>query len=81
MNVFLICKCCFYYYYIKRFKESFKDENNSVVGSLFYEFLKEVYEKDKIFYVLEERFIWFLEIRENIIFKECLDIFVVFKKI
>lgn len=51
------------------------------MGSLFYEFLKEVYEKDKIFYVLEERFIWFLEIRENIIFKECLDIFVVFKKI
>lgn len=66
---------------MKRFKESFKDENNSIVGSLFYEFLKEVYEKDKNFYVLEERFIWFLEIRENIIFKECLDIFIAFKKI
>ncbi len=81
LNAFLTCKRRFYYHYMKRFKESPKDENNSAVGSLLHELLKEAYEKDKNPYVLEERLIWLLETRENITPKERLDTLVALKKI
>lgn len=81
LNAFLTCKRRFYYHYIKRFKESPKDENNSAVGSLLHELLKEVYEKDKNPYALEERLIWLLETRENITPKERLDTLIALKKI
>ncbi len=81
LNAFLTCKRRFYYHYMKRFKESPKDENNSAVGSLLHELLKEAYEKDKNPYALEERLIWLLETRENITPKERLDTLVVLKKI
>ncbi|MFP6207749.1 ATP-dependent deoxyribonuclease AddB [Helicobacter pylori] len=81
LNAFLTCKRRFYYHYMKRFKESPKDENNSVVGSLIHELLKEAYEKDKAPYALEERLIWLLETRENITPKERLDTLVALKKI
>ncbi|MGL2715381.1 ATP-dependent deoxyribonuclease AddB [Helicobacter pylori] len=81
LNAFLTCKRRFYYYYMKRFKESPKDENNSAVGSLLHELLKEAYEKDKNPYALEERLIWLLETRENITPKERLDTLVALKKI
>ncbi|GAA7630652.1 ATP-dependent deoxyribonuclease AddB [Helicobacter pylori] len=81
LNAFLTCKRRFYYHYIKRFKESPKDESNSAVGSLLHELLKEAYEKDKNPYVLEERLIWLLETRENITPKERLDTLVALKKI
>ncbi|GAA8351361.1 ATP-dependent deoxyribonuclease AddB [Helicobacter pylori] len=81
LNAFLTCKRRFYYHYMKRFKESPKDENNSAVGSLLHELLREAYEKDKNPYVLEERLIWLLETRENITPKERLDTLVVLKKI
>ncbi|WQY57180.1 ATP-dependent deoxyribonuclease AddB [Helicobacter pylori] len=81
LNAFLTCKRRFYYHYMKRFKESPKDENNSAVGSLLHELLKEAYEKDKNPYVLEERLIQFLETRENITPKERLDTLIVLKKI
>ncbi len=81
LNTFLTCKRRFYYHYMKRFKESPKDENNSAVGSLLHELLKEAYEKDKNPYALEERLIWLLETRENITPKERLDTLVALKKI
>lgn len=81
LNAFLTCKRRFYYHYIKRFKESPKDENNSTVGSLLHELLKEAYEKDKNPYSLEERLIWLLETRENVTPKERLDTLVALKKI
>ncbi|WP_120908683.1 ATP-dependent deoxyribonuclease AddB [Helicobacter pylori] len=81
LNAFLTCKRRFYYHYMKRFKESPKDENNSAVGSLLHELLKEAYEKDKTPYALEERLIWLLETRENITPKERLDTLVALKKI
>ncbi|GAA8409650.1 ATP-dependent deoxyribonuclease AddB [Helicobacter pylori] len=81
LNAFLTCKRRFYYHYMKRFKESPKDENNSTVGSLLHELLKEAYEKDKNPYALEERLIWLLETRENITPKERLDALVALKKI
>ncbi|GAA7274725.1 ATP-dependent deoxyribonuclease AddB [Helicobacter pylori] len=81
LNAFLTCKRRFYYHYIKRFKESPKDENNSAVGSLLHELLKEAYEKDKNPYALEERLIQLLETRENITPKERLDTLIVLKKI
>ncbi|WP_187918676.1 PD-(D/E)XK nuclease family protein [Helicobacter pylori] len=81
LNAFLTCKRRFYYHYIKRFKETPKDENNSAVGSLIHELLKEAYEKDKTPHSLEERLIWLLETRENITPKERLDTLVVLKKI
>ncbi|WP_139532285.1 ATP-dependent deoxyribonuclease AddB [Helicobacter pylori] len=81
LNAFLTCKRRFYYHYIKRFKESPKDESNSAVGSLLHELLKEAYEKDKNPYALEERLIWLLETRENVTPKERLDTLVVLKKI
>ncbi|MDU9806380.1 ATP-dependent deoxyribonuclease AddB [Helicobacter pylori] len=81
LNAFLTCKRRFYYHYIKRFKESPKDESNSTIGSLLHELLKEAYEKDKNPYVLEERLIWLLETRENITPKERLDALVALKKI
>ncbi|MCQ2638950.1 ATP-dependent deoxyribonuclease AddB [Helicobacter pylori] len=81
LNAFLTCKRRFYYHYMKRFKESPKDENNSVVGSLLHELLKEAYEKDKNPYALEERLIWLLETRENITPKERLDTLIALKKI
>ncbi|MDU9789354.1 ATP-dependent deoxyribonuclease AddB [Helicobacter pylori] len=81
LNAFLTCKRRFYYHYIKRFKESPKDESNSAVGSLLHELLKEAYEKDKNPYALEERLIWLLETRENITPKERLDTLVALKKI
>ncbi|GAA9312257.1 ATP-dependent deoxyribonuclease AddB [Helicobacter pylori] len=81
LNAFLTCKCRFYYHYMKRFKESPKDENNSAVGSLLHELLKEAYEKDKNPYALEERLIQLLETRENITPKERLDTLVALKKI
>ncbi|OOQ18056.1 exonuclease [Helicobacter pylori] len=81
LNAFLTCKCRFYYHYMKRFKESPKDESNSAVGSLLHELLKEAYEKDKNPYALEERLIWLLETRENITPKERLDTLVALKKI
>ncbi len=81
LNAFLTCKRRFYYHYMKRFKESPKDENNSAVGSLLHELLKEAYEKDKAPHSLEERLIWLLETRENITPKERLDTLVVLKKI
>ncbi|GHQ69548.1 exonuclease [Helicobacter pylori] len=81
LNAFLTCKRHFYYHYMKRFKESPKDESNSAVGSLLHELLKEAYEKDKNPYVLEERLIWLLETRENITPKERLDTLIALKKI
>ncbi|MFP6263807.1 ATP-dependent deoxyribonuclease AddB [Helicobacter pylori] len=81
LNAFLTCKRRFYYHYMKCFKESPKDENNSAVGSLLHELLKEAYEKDKNPYVLEERLIWLLETRKNITPKERLDTLVALKKI
>ncbi len=81
LNAFLTCKRRFYYHYMKRFKESPKDENNSAVGSLLHELLKEAYEKDKNPYALEERLIWLLEKRKNITPKERLDTLVALKKI
>ncbi|WRC30818.1 PD-(D/E)XK nuclease family protein [Helicobacter pylori] len=81
LNAFLTCKRRFYYHYIKRFKESPKDESNSAVGSLLHELLKEAYEKDKNPYALEERLIQLLETRENITPKERLDTLIVLKKI
>ncbi|MGL2554825.1 ATP-dependent deoxyribonuclease AddB [Helicobacter pylori] len=81
LNAFLTCKRRFYYHYIKRFKETPKDESNSTVGSLIHELLKEAYEKDKTPYALEERLIWLLETRENITPKERLDTLVALKKI
>ncbi|WQS49119.1 PD-(D/E)XK nuclease family protein [Helicobacter pylori] len=81
LNAFLTCKRRFYYHYIKRFKETPKDESNSTVGSLIHELLKEAYEKDKNPYALEERLIWLLETRENITPKERLDTLVALKKI
>ncbi|WRE81632.1 ATP-dependent deoxyribonuclease AddB [Helicobacter pylori] len=81
LNAFLTCKRRFYYHYMKRFKESPKDESNSAVGSLLHELLKEAYEKDKNPYSLEERLIWLLETRENITPKERLDTLVALKKI
>ncbi|WP_208361860.1 ATP-dependent deoxyribonuclease AddB [Helicobacter pylori] len=81
LNAFLTCKRRFYYHYMKHFKESPKDENNSTVGSLLHELLKEAYEKDKNPYALEERLIWLLETRENITPKERLDTLIALKKI
>ncbi|WQU27928.1 ATP-dependent deoxyribonuclease AddB [Helicobacter pylori] len=81
LNAFLTCKRRFYYHYMKRFKESPKDENNSAVGSLLHELLKEAYKKDKNPYSLEERLIWLLETRENVTPKERLDTLVALKKI
>ncbi|WRF30265.1 ATP-dependent deoxyribonuclease AddB [Helicobacter pylori] len=81
LNAFLTCKRRFYYHYMKRFKETPKDESNSAVGSLLHELLKETYEKDKNPYALEERLIWLLETRENITPKERLDTLVALKKI
>ncbi|MGL2413040.1 ATP-dependent deoxyribonuclease AddB [Helicobacter pylori] len=81
LNAFLTCKRRFYYHYMKRFKETPKDENNSAVGSLIHELLKEAYEKDKNPYALEERLIWLLETRENITPKERLDTLIALKKI
>ncbi|WQS63335.1 PD-(D/E)XK nuclease family protein [Helicobacter pylori] len=82
LNAFLTCKRRFYYHYIKRFKETPKDESNSaVVGSLLHELLKEAYEKDKNPYALEERLIWLSETRENVTPKERLDTLVALKKI
>ncbi|RVZ15541.1 exonuclease [Helicobacter pylori] len=81
LNAFLTCKRRFYYHYIKCFKESPKDENNSAVGSLLHELLKEAYEKDKTPHSLEERIIQLLETRENITPKERLDTLVALKKI
>ncbi len=81
LNAFLTCKRRFYYHYMKRFKESPKDENNSTVGSLLHELLKEAYEKDKNPHSLEERLIWLLETRENITPKERLNTLVALKKI
>ncbi|MGL2704691.1 PD-(D/E)XK nuclease family protein [Helicobacter pylori] len=81
LNAFLTCKRRFYYHYMKRFKETPKDESNSTVGSLLHELLKEAYEKDKTPHLLEERLIWLLEIRENITPKERLDTLVALKKI
>ncbi|MGL2351224.1 PD-(D/E)XK nuclease family protein [Helicobacter pylori] len=81
LNAFLTCKRRFYYHYIKRFKETPKDESNSAVGSLIHELLKEAYEKDKTPYALEERLIWLLEKRENVTPKERLDTLVALKKI
>ncbi|WP_441724784.1 ATP-dependent deoxyribonuclease AddB [Helicobacter pylori] len=81
LNAFLTCKRRFYYHYIKRFKESPKDESNSAIGSLLHEFLKEAYEKDKNPYALEERLIQLLEIRGNITPKERLDTLIALKKI
>ncbi|MFP6318332.1 PD-(D/E)XK nuclease family protein [Helicobacter pylori] len=81
LNAFLTCKRRFYYHYMKCFKESPKDENNSAVGSLLHELLKEAYEKDKNPYALEERLIWLLETRENITPKERLDTLIALKKI
>ncbi|EJB82351.1 PD-(D/E)XK nuclease family protein [Helicobacter pylori] len=81
LNAFLTCKRRFYYHYMKRFKETPKDESNSAVGSLIHELLKEAYEKDKTPHALEERLIWLLETRENITPKERLDTLVALKKI
>ncbi|WP_187847417.1 ATP-dependent deoxyribonuclease AddB [Helicobacter pylori] len=81
LNAFLTCKRRFYYHYMKRFKESPKDESNSAVGSLLHELLKEAYEKDKNPYALEERLIQLLETRKNITPKERLDTLVALKKI
>ncbi|NHB54296.1 ATP-dependent deoxyribonuclease AddB [Helicobacter pylori] len=81
LNAFLTCKRRFYYHYMKRFKETPKDENNSAVGSLIHELLKEAYEKDKNPYALEERIIQLLETRENVTPKERLDTLVALKKI
>ncbi|GAA7661790.1 ATP-dependent deoxyribonuclease AddB [Helicobacter pylori] len=81
LNAFLTCKRRFYYHYIKRFKESPKDESNSAVGSLLHELLKEAYERDKNPYALEERLIQLLETRENITPKERLDTLIALKKI
>ncbi|WP_100956369.1 PD-(D/E)XK nuclease family protein [Helicobacter pylori] len=81
LNAFLTCKRRFYYHYIKRFKESPKDESNSTVGSLLHELLKEAYEKDKNPYALEERLIQLLKTRENITPKERLDTLIALKKI
>ncbi|MCQ2761270.1 PD-(D/E)XK nuclease family protein [Helicobacter pylori] len=81
LNAFLTCKRRFYYHYMKRFKESPKDESNSAVGSLLHELLKEAYEKDKTPHSLEERLIQLLETRENITPKERLDTLVALKKI
>ncbi|MCQ2633445.1 ATP-dependent deoxyribonuclease AddB [Helicobacter pylori] len=81
LNAFLTCKRRFYYHYMKRFKESPKDENNSAVGSLLHELLKEAYEKDKNPHALEERLIWLLETRKNITPKERLDTLIALKKI
>ncbi|WRC74695.1 PD-(D/E)XK nuclease family protein [Helicobacter pylori] len=81
LNAFLTCKRRFYYHYIKRFRESPKDESNSAVGSLLHELLKEAYEKDKNPYALEERLIWLLETRKNITPKERLDTLIALKKI
>ncbi|MFP6204071.1 ATP-dependent deoxyribonuclease AddB [Helicobacter pylori] len=81
LNAFLTCKRRFYYHYMKRFKESPKDESNSAVGSLLHELLKEAYEKDKNPHALEERLIQLLETRENITPKERLDTLVALKKI
>ncbi|MCQ2732503.1 ATP-dependent deoxyribonuclease AddB [Helicobacter pylori] len=81
LNAFLTCKRRFYYHYMKHFKESPKDENNSAVGSLLHELLKEAYEKDKNPYALEERLIQLLETRGNITPKERLDTLIALKKI
>ncbi|WRB26228.1 PD-(D/E)XK nuclease family protein [Helicobacter pylori] len=81
LNAFLTCKRRFYYHYIKRFKESPKDESNSAVGSLLHELLKEAYEKDKNPYALEERLVQLLKTRENITPKERLDALIALKKI
>ncbi|GAA7247469.1 ATP-dependent deoxyribonuclease AddB [Helicobacter pylori] len=81
LNAFLTCKRRFYYHYIKRFKESPKDEDNSTIGSLLHELLKEAYEKDKNPYALEERLIQLLETKGNITPKERLDTLIVLKKI
>ncbi|EMJ43619.1 ATP-dependent deoxyribonuclease AddB [Helicobacter pylori] len=81
LNAFLTCKRRFYYHYIKRFKETPKDESNSAVGSLIHELLKEAYEKDKTSHSLEERLIWLLKTRENVTLKERLDTLVALKKI
>ncbi|AZP95027.1 exonuclease [Helicobacter pylori] len=81
LNAFLTCKRRFYYHYIKRFKESPKDESNSTIGSLLHELLKEAYEKDKNPYALEERLIQLLETRGNITPKERLDTLIALKKI
>ncbi len=81
LNAFLTCKRRFYYHYIKRFKESPKDESNSAVGSLLHELLKEAYEKDKNPYALEERLIQLLETKGNITPKERLDTLIALKKI
>ncbi|MEJ8622713.1 PD-(D/E)XK nuclease family protein [Helicobacter pylori] len=81
LNAFLTCKRRFYYHYIKRFKESPKDESNSTVGSLLHELLKEAYEKDKNPYALEERLVQLLKTRENITPKERLDTLIALKKI
>ncbi|EJB66568.1 ATP-dependent deoxyribonuclease AddB [Helicobacter pylori] len=81
LNAFLTCKRRFYYHYMKCFKESPKDENNSAVGSLLHELLKEAYGKDKNPYALEERLIQLLETRENITPKERLDTLIALKKI
>ncbi|QQW87603.1 exonuclease [Helicobacter pylori] len=81
LNAFLTCKRRFYYHYIKRFKESPKDESNSAIGSLLHELLKEAYEKDKNPYALGERLIQLLETRGNITPKERLDTLIALKKI
>ncbi|GAA8492720.1 ATP-dependent deoxyribonuclease AddB [Helicobacter pylori] len=81
LNTFLTCKRRFYYHYMKRFKESPKDENNSAVGSLLHELLKEAYEKNKSPNLLKERLIQLLEKKENTTPKERLDTLVAIEKI
>ncbi|WP_033751024.1 ATP-dependent deoxyribonuclease AddB [Helicobacter pylori] len=81
LNTFLACKRRFYYHYIKRFRESSKDESNSTVGSLLHELLKEAYEKNKSPNLLKERLIQLLEKKENTTPKERLDTLVAIEKI
>ncbi|GAA9771792.1 ATP-dependent deoxyribonuclease AddB [Helicobacter pylori] len=81
LNAFLTCKRHFYYHYIKRFNKSPKDENNSTIGTLLHELLKETDEKDKNPYAFEERLIQLLEKRGNITPKERLDTLIALKKI
>ncbi|WP_104748848.1 PD-(D/E)XK nuclease family protein [Helicobacter cetorum] len=81
LNTFLTCKRRFYYHYIKQFRESPKEENNSAVGSLLHELLKVAYEDNKSPHLLEERLTQLLETRENTTSKERLDTLVAIKKI
>ncbi|WP_104713808.1 PD-(D/E)XK nuclease family protein [Helicobacter cetorum] len=80
LNTFLTCKRQFYYYYIKQFRESPKEESSSAVGSLLHELLKMAYEDNKNPHLLEERLTQLLEKKENITQKERLDTLVAIKK-